>query len=179
MSTAIEGSVPGQTRHRLRHEGSSTVEFALVALAFFAVLFGLIEVGRMAFAWNTLEEAVRRGARVGAVCPIQHSMIPDMTVSGRANGGGYALSGLTSDMVTVDYLGQTGAPVASPGANVTDVFFVRVRITGYRHRFLVPGLRRVIDGPIFEAVLPVESLGAVPTGVGEASVAPQCYGATS
>lgn len=164
---------------RIPLRGASTVEFALVSLVFFMVLFGLIEVGRMAFTYNTLEEAVRRGARVGAVCPINHSGIQTLTVGGRNDGTGYTLSGLTSEMVNVDYLGQTGAVVGNPAANVADVFFVRVRISGYQHRFLVPGLNRVFNGPVFEAVLPVESLGAVPTGVGEATVAPQCYGTTS
>ncbi len=49
--------------------GAAMVEFALIALLFFIILFGIIEFGRAFFTYNTLVEATRRGARVAAVCP--------------------------------------------------------------------------------------------------------------
>ena len=41
---------PGDTRQ----SGAATVEFAVVAVAFFAILFGAIEMSRLLFTWNAL-----------------------------------------------------------------------------------------------------------------------------
>lgn len=48
--------------------GSTVVEFAFVALMFFALLFGIMEFGRVLFTWNSAAEATRYGARVAVVC---------------------------------------------------------------------------------------------------------------
>lgn len=50
-------------RFRRNRDGTSAVEFAIVAAPFFALLFALIEVGLVFFATFTLENAVDRGAR--------------------------------------------------------------------------------------------------------------------
>jgi Flp pilus assembly protein TadG len=46
------------------------VEFALVATAFFTLLFGCIELGRVLWLWNAASEATRLGARLAVVCDI-------------------------------------------------------------------------------------------------------------
>ena len=51
-----------------RQKGMYTVEFAIVGAALFMIVFGAIEVARAMFAYNTIAEATRRGARVAAVC---------------------------------------------------------------------------------------------------------------
>lgn len=51
-----------------RQCGSAIVEFAIVAVLFFALLFGIIDFGRLLFAWNAATEATRFGARVAVVC---------------------------------------------------------------------------------------------------------------
>lgn len=48
--------------------GSTIVEFAFVALIFFALLLGVMEFGRVLFTWNSAAEATRYGARVAVVC---------------------------------------------------------------------------------------------------------------
>jgi Flp pilus assembly protein TadG len=47
--------------------GAAAVEFALIALMFFVLLLGIIEIGRALFVWNTLQEATRRAAREAVV----------------------------------------------------------------------------------------------------------------
>lgn len=42
--------------------GLYTVEFAITSLVLFTVLFGVLEMGRLYFTVNALNETVRRGA---------------------------------------------------------------------------------------------------------------------
>lgn len=51
--------------------GTYTVEFAIVGLLVFTLLFGVVEMGRLYFTVNALDEAVRRGTRLAAVCDIK------------------------------------------------------------------------------------------------------------
>ena len=44
------------------------MEFALVSLVFFTMLFGAFEMGRLMFYWNTAAEVTRLGARMAVVC---------------------------------------------------------------------------------------------------------------
>lgn len=48
---------------RRNHSGQSMVEFALVAMTFFIILFGLIDFGRAIFEYNLLASSAREGAR--------------------------------------------------------------------------------------------------------------------
>ncbi len=45
--------------------GTYVVEFAFVGLLVFTLLFGVLEMGRLYFTVNALDEAARRGARPG------------------------------------------------------------------------------------------------------------------
>ena len=56
-------------------QGTTTVEFAILASVLFVLIFGVIEIGRAFFVWNSLAEATRRGARIAAVCPVNHGSI--------------------------------------------------------------------------------------------------------
>jgi Flp pilus assembly protein TadG len=51
-----------------RQRGAAAVEFALVSLVFFTMLFGAFEMGRLMFYWNTAAEVTRLGARIAVVC---------------------------------------------------------------------------------------------------------------
>lgn len=53
---------------RPRSRGAAAVEFALVSLVFFTMLFGMMEMGRLMFYWNTAAEVTRLGARMAVVC---------------------------------------------------------------------------------------------------------------
>ncbi len=49
------------------NSGAATVEFALVSIVFFTVLFGIIEGGRLIYDYNRVSFAARDGARWAAV----------------------------------------------------------------------------------------------------------------
>jgi TadE-like protein len=57
----------GSAARRRTRRGQALVEFALVAPAFFLVLFGIIEAGRFIFYYETLNNATREGARYAIV----------------------------------------------------------------------------------------------------------------
>lgn len=61
MKTAIASIRNGQ-------RGVTAIEFALVATAFFILLVGIMEMGRVLFYWNTAAEVTRLGARIAVVC---------------------------------------------------------------------------------------------------------------
>jgi hypothetical protein len=46
--------------------GTAAVEFALLAMIFFILVFGIIELARLLFVFNTLHEVTRRGAAAAA-----------------------------------------------------------------------------------------------------------------
>lgn len=49
-------------RRRARESGVAAVEFALLAIIFFTFVFSIIEVSRLLFVYNTLQEVTRRAA---------------------------------------------------------------------------------------------------------------------
>ncbi len=150
-----------------QQKGIYTVEFAIVGAVFFMILFGVIEVARALFVYNTIAEATRRGARVAAVCSAA-----DVATARRAavfsvagSGGSDAspiLNGLNVSNVTVEYLDVDGAPGAAGG----NIRYVRVSIAGYSHTLLIPFVNATLPETVFRAstTIPGESLGYAPPG---------------
>ncbi len=62
-------------------KGVAAVEFALVSLFFFMLLFGVIEFARVLFTWNSAAEATRYGARVAVVCDIDRAGVHDVVLN--------------------------------------------------------------------------------------------------
>jgi len=152
-----------------KQKGAETVEFAMIALLLFAVLFAIIEFSRALFVWNALTEATRRGARMAVICPIG-SGIPKQVaifdVIAGSLGTSPIIAGLTPAMVNVSYSDASADPA-----------FVQVSITGYQHQFIIPLPGFVQPDPMdhaFTTTLPTESLGAVPTYPGEVTRDPAC-----
>ena len=52
---------------RRRERGQALTEFVLVGLTFFLLVFGMIDVGRAVWNYNTLAEATREGTRYAIV----------------------------------------------------------------------------------------------------------------
>lgn len=148
--------------HR-RQRGTTCVEFAIVAAVFLTILFGVIEFGRALFVANALSESTRRGARVAAICPVGDPRPAQVAIF--ANGGGSSGidPNLTTANVVVEYLNQTGAPIAAPAANYAAIRYVRVRIVGFTQQMLIPFVMPEFLMPAFTATLPIESLGYSPT----------------
>lgn len=156
-----------------KQKGAETVEFALIALLFFAVIFTVIEFSRALFVWNALTEATRRGARMAVICPYQ-SPIPRQVaifdVIAGSLGTSPIIGGLTPAMVSVRYLNQAGAVET----NQSQIKFAEVSITGYIHQLIIPLWGSSVTAPAFTTTLPTESLGAVPTYPGDPVSAPRC-----
>lgn len=51
------------------NSGQAIVEFAIVSVAFFMMVFGTIDFGRAVFMYSQLHNAVREGARYGKMMP--------------------------------------------------------------------------------------------------------------
>jgi len=60
----------GRSTHaRRRERGQELVEFALILPLLLLLMVGIFEFGYVVFAYNTLSNAVREGARLGSVQP--------------------------------------------------------------------------------------------------------------
>jgi len=51
----------------IRQSGVAAVEFALIAIPLFLLLIGIMEVGRLMYVWNTVQEVTRNAARQAVV----------------------------------------------------------------------------------------------------------------
>lgn len=68
VPTALRGGAKRVHRRRHSHRrGATTVEFALVAVPMFLIIFAFFEFGRSMMAVQTLEEAARAGCRTGVL----------------------------------------------------------------------------------------------------------------
>lgn len=52
---------------KTKQRGAAAVEFGIIAILFFTLLFGIIEMGRLFYVWNTVQEVTRRAAREAVV----------------------------------------------------------------------------------------------------------------
>lgn len=144
-----------------KQRGISTVEFALVAVVLFTLIFAIIEFGRGFFIASALDEATRRGARMAAVCPIND---PAIVQAASFNNG--LIPDLDASDIVVDYLDDAGAVIGNPGAaaGFRQIRYVRVRVVGYQHQVFIPFLTSSFIMPQYAAVLPRESLGVPRAG---------------
>lgn len=63
--------------NRRRREGAALVEFAIVALIFFMILFGIMEFAYLIMVKNLMDNAVREGTRYACVNTNVGSALPD------------------------------------------------------------------------------------------------------
>lgn len=128
-----------------KQSGVAAVELALLAIPMIAILFGITELGRAAYSYDTLSKAARTAARhlsshnAGDLVAIAQAKC--LATSGTLDCSGAALApGLTTAMVDVcDALdaslcpGQAHASVPScyAGSCTGVVNLVTVRITAY------------------------------------------------
>ena len=149
-----------------RQQGTTTVEIAIIGLVVMVTLFGVIEIARVFFVFNALDEATRRGARVAAVCQLNDPAIAEITVFNPSGGGAASslLPGLTTGNVLVEYLDQGGNVLGNPIGSFGLIEFVRVSITGFTHQLISPLFVRTFTTPNFATAIPAESLGVWPGG---------------
>jgi Flp pilus assembly protein TadG len=153
--------------------GAAMVEFALIALLFFMLLFGIIEFARAMFVYNTLVEATRRGARVAAVCPVSPegiNQVKFITTFNLANGTGASLLGLSaaSNIAVKYYKKNMTTPItvtstypSVKNSDYDEIRFVSVEITNYTHKLFIPLFSSTLTAPNVSTTLPSESLGRI------------------
>lgn len=105
-----------------RQRGVAAVEFAIVCLLFFILLFGILEFGRMLYVYNTMQEVTRRGARAAVVRWVdQTAAITSIALFGGTSIPAGAEVGTTN--ITIEYLNKAGDPAAplpaDPGDNLS------------------------------------------------------------
>jgi hypothetical protein len=122
---------------RSKQKGQALVEGTLVLLVFFMLLFGVVDVGQVLVAHQSLVERVRSAVRWGVVRPwdgsgeqIANLILYDQPDQPRASRSGYF--GLTRADVQVRY--QPRLP-ARP-----DDEMLSVAVVNYHYRFLSPWL---------------------------------------
>lgn len=93
------------------------VEFALLSVLIFTVLFGIIEVARVLYMWNTLQEVTRRAARSAAMTdPADTAALNALRQNAifRSSAGTLALGAPVTDAyIRIDYLALNRAADAS------------------------------------------------------------------
>jgi hypothetical protein len=156
-----------------RHQhGVAIVEFAIVALLLFILLFGILEFGRLFYVFNSVQEVTRRAAREAVVrWTSEQAVVKNLALFGRSTLP--AGAEITPDKISIDYLDVDGVLLTtlptSPGDNITKclsdpptgcIAYVRVSITGATYAPMVslfPYLSVPI--PASTVTMPAESMG--------------------
>lgn len=173
-----------------RQGGATAVEFVLCAMfVFFPLAFGMIELSRALYLWNTMTEVTRRAARTAAVTEFDTNTRAAVALQAMFNTNSLPLAGdITSAHLVIDYLQSDAAtPVTAmplcPTANMINctanpngpscIRFVRVRlcVNGDGSCSQIPyksitGFHTFAPGrlsfPRFTTISPVGSLGRSP-----------------
>jgi Flp pilus assembly protein TadG len=127
---------------RKRQHGAAAVEFALVAIVFFMLLIGIVEMGRVLFTWNATAEATRYGARVAVVCGVNDAAILSRMQK--------IMPALTATNVSVSY--------SPSGCSVANCQQVSVSIQNVPVTTLIPVSAMTLMVPPFTTTLPRESM---------------------
>jgi Flp pilus assembly protein TadG len=127
---------------RRRQAGAAIIEFALVAVFFFMLLTGVIEMARALFVWNSAAEATRLGARVAAVCDKDSpAILRNMRLF---------MQDLTAAQVNTSYL--------PAGCNANSCESVTVTLSNYSFKLFIPLTDITMSLPPFTTTLTRESM---------------------
>lgn len=148
-----------------RSRGSTVVEFAVVATTLLLTIFIVIDLSRLIYLRVILEEGVRRGARLAAVCPIGDPLPAQATIFADPAAASAAIPGATAANVRIRYLDAAGAVIDDPVESRASIRFVRVSLEGVTTPMLVPFFARIFSPTNISATAGAESLGVSPTAV--------------
>ncbi len=84
----VRSAEPRSATKRLRHRSAptgrltaqATVEFAIVSILFFMMVFGTFDIGRGVYMYSELTNSVREGARYGQVAPTDTNEIKQRVI---------------------------------------------------------------------------------------------------
>ena len=134
---------------RDERRGQALVEFALIVPIFILLMVGVFDFGRAVYAYNTISNAARQGARLAIV----DQTIPH--IQDRAASSAVSL-GIDPTDVTVDFrsMSTPGTPASCTGAVAGDdnnlgsiVFCIAVVTVGYEYDAATPLISNLV-GPI-------------------------------
>jgi hypothetical protein len=149
--------------NRKRMRGVYVVEFAIIGLLLFTLLFGVLEMGRLFFTVNALDEVVRRGARLAAVCDIRDPVILHRAIFNEAGDDSPSRLIATLEIVPhlrLAYLDESGSAMSNViDGNFGFIRYVQVRVEDFTFDLLIPGFRGEFTLPTFRSTFPRESLG--------------------
>ena len=117
-------------RQRRSEQGAAAVEFGLIAIILFTLLFGIIQFGFWFWSWQAAAHAAREASRVAAVTPCSSSAI--------TTAGTNALNGVPKTNTPSVTISKT-SPV-----KVGDDITVRVEFTTVDMGFF-PGFDGIVD----------------------------------
>ncbi|MDR4519938.1 MAG: TadE/TadG family type IV pilus assembly protein [Nitrosomonas sp.] len=129
---------------RKNQRGVAAVEFAIVAVILFTLLFGIMEMGRVLYMMNTTTEATRLGTRIAAVCDRNAAAIKDRMT----NIAGF----LTPAHINVAY--------DPSGCDIDTCRYITVSVTGLNVQSIVPLIPINFQMPAFSTTLPRESMNS-------------------
>jgi len=142
---------------RERQKGLTSVEFAIVGVFLFVILFAIVEFGRVLFTLNVLQEGARRGARVAAVSAPHSTAVADAALFKKESLGDLpALENATVEALYLTGDGKTGTQ------DMNAMQYVRVSVTAPAITLRIPLVNPTITPPVYSSTLPRESLGVVP-----------------
>jgi len=128
-------ATPSDIRRRKGEAGQTIVEFALVVTLLLAILFGIVEFGRLWFYSNHLNNSVRAAARYAAVLGSTPAGFSGATVdtylrneiSKQKNNGGRIMDPAQIQNIAVTITAPDGSHPASPARGDTIEVTVRYR----------------------------------------------------
>ena len=142
-----------------KRRGQALVETALLFIAYFTILIGMVDIGQMLFLHQTLVERVTTAVHWGATNNFDQTSITNLVLYGTTspdpNAG--AFWGLSSSNVSVTN------PGCGPNPNID--CHVKVVVSGYQYTFFSfafitsfwhPGTSGVINGLTIQASEPSE-----------------------
>jgi TadE-like protein len=143
-----------RTRLRRRTRGQSLTEFALILPLLILLLMGILDFGRAIFAFNTLSNAAREGARVAIVDQTVTSGVPAGAQEAANQAVGMDLDASDTADVEVTYLlPDLSGPC--PDRSLGCIAQVRVQ---YEFRAITPVIGNIVGAIPLESVtqLPIE-----------------------
>jgi len=143
-----------RARHRpQRQRGATAVEFGLVLSLLCAVIFGVIEMGRLLWTWNAAVEATRLGARLAVVCDVDRSA--GAPIKGRMRA---MLPIITNSNITIEYMNPVDT--VDPSCTNDDCKAARVRLSGVTYSTLIPFVPLSLTLPAFSTTLRKEYMSS-------------------
>ncbi len=158
---------------RQPQQGAAAVEFAIIALLLFTILFGILEFGRLFYVYNTVQEVTRHAAREAVVRWVDNSSTSPAKILALFGGASVpAGAEITAANIDIQYLTASGAVPSPFPLSASDnisacltgpagcIALVQVSIIGANYAPMV-GLFPFLNIPIpaSTVTMPAESLG--------------------